>query len=96
MGHDHNDPDHTGHGHGTSDSGKAFAIGVSSESLALKATALGICDALLNQPVEVGAVQPQFAAPLGLCNLRPDLVVRFGWGPTLPLSMGRPADSALI
>jgi hypothetical protein len=66
------------------------------ERFALQATALGIRNAFLNQPVEVGAVGPQFAAAVGLPNLRPDLVVRFGRGPTLPLSMRRPVDAVLV
>lgn len=66
------------------------------ERFALQATALGIRNALLNQPVEVGAIRPQFAAALGLGNLRPDLVLRFGRGPTLPLSMRRPVQSVLV
>lgn len=65
------------------------------ERFALQATALGIRNAFLNQPVEVGSVRPQFAAALGLGNHRPDLVVRFGRGPTLPLSMRRPVQSVL-
>jgi hypothetical protein len=65
------------------------------ERFALQATALGIRNAFLNQPVEVGAVRPRFAAAVGLPNLRPDLVVRFGRGPTLPLSMRRPVDAVL-
>jgi hypothetical protein len=66
------------------------------ERFALQATVLGIRNALLNQPVEVGSVRPQFAAAMGLGELRPDLVVRFGRGPTLPLSMRRPVQSVLV
>jgi hypothetical protein len=66
------------------------------ERFALQATALGIRNALLNQPVEVGSVRPQFAAAIGLGNLRPDLVVRFGRGPTLPYSMRRAVQSVLV
>jgi hypothetical protein len=66
------------------------------ERFALQATALGIRNALLNQPVEVSAVRPQFAAAMGLGSLRPDLVVRFGRGPTLPYSMRRPVQSVLV
>jgi hypothetical protein len=65
------------------------------ERFALQAAALGIRNALLNQPVEVGAIRPQFAAALGLGALRPDLVVRFGRGPSLPLSMRRPVQAVL-
>jgi len=53
------------------------------ERFALQA-ALGIRNALLNQPVEVAAIRPQFAAWLGVGSLRPDLVMRFGRGPTTP------------
>ena len=66
------------------------------ERFALQATALGIRNALLNQPVEVGSVRPQFASALGLGGQRPDLVVRFGRGPAMPLSMGRPVQVVLV
>ncbi|MGB4064594.1 MAG: Tat pathway signal protein [Azonexus sp.] len=66
------------------------------ERFALQATALGIRNALLNQPVEVAVLRPQFAAAIGLGELRPDLVVRFGRGPLMPLSMRRPVQSVLV
>lgn len=66
------------------------------ERFALQATVLGIRNALLNQPVEVGAIRPKFATAMGLGELRPDLVVRFGRGPTLPFSMRRPGQSVLL
>lgn len=67
------------------------------ERFALQATALGIRNAFLNQPVEVAAVRSQFAAWLGIGagKQRPDLVVRFGRGPSTPLSMRRPLESVL-
>jgi len=67
------------------------------ERFALQATALGIRNTFLNQPVEVGAIRPQFAAWLGLASYqRPDLVVRFGRGPAMPLSMRRPVQAVLV
>ena len=66
------------------------------ERFALQATALGIRNALLNQPVEVASVRPQFAIAMGLGDRRPDLVVRFGRGPILPLSMRRPLQSVFV
>jgi len=67
------------------------------ERFALQATVLGVRNALLNQPVEVGAVRHQFAAMLGLnAQQRPDLVARFGRGPLLPLSMRRPVQAVLV
>ena len=66
------------------------------ERFALQATALGIRNAFLNQPVEVGSVRPQFAAALGLGHQRPDLVVRFGRGAVMPMSMRRPVQAVLV
>lgn len=66
------------------------------ERFALQATVLGIRNAFLNQAVEVDAVRTQFGAALGLGKLRPDLVVRFGRGPTMPWSMRRPLQSVMV
>ena len=66
------------------------------ERFALQATALGIRNAFLNQPMEVSAVRPQLASWLGIGHLRPDLVVRFGRGPTMPPSLRRPIQSVLV
>ena len=71
-------------------------VGRAYERFALQATALGIRNAFLNQPVEVAAVRPSFAATLGLTGQRPDLVVRFGRGPTLPRSLRRPVDAVMV
>ena len=65
------------------------------ERFALQATALGIRNAFLNQPVEVSAIRPQFAGFLGIGDRRPDLVVRFGRGPEMPRSLRRPVDAVL-
>ena len=66
------------------------------ERFALQATALGIRNAFLNQPVEVAVVRSPFAAALGIAGQRPDLVVRFGRGPTLPRSLRRPVESVMV
>ena len=66
------------------------------ERFALQAAALGIRNAFLNQPVEVGALRPQFASFLGIGQRRPDLVVRFGRGPEMPRSLRRPIQSVLL
>jgi len=71
-------------------------VGRCYERFALQATALGIRNAFLNQPVEVAALRPPFAAALGLTGQRPDLVVRFGRGPVLPRSLRRPVESVLV
>ena len=71
-------------------------VGRCYERFALQATALGIRNAFLNQPVEVAALRPSFAAAMGLPGQRPDLVVRFGRGPVLPRSLRRPVESVLV
>jgi hypothetical protein len=65
------------------------------ERFALQATALGIKNAFLNQPVEVSSLRPQFATYLGIGDLRPDLVVRFGYGPETRRSLRRPVEAVL-
>lgn len=71
-------------------------VGRCYERFALQATALGIRNAFLNQPLEVAALRPTFATTLGLTGQRPDLVVRFGRGPVLPRSLRRPVEAVLV
>jgi hypothetical protein len=66
------------------------------ERFALQATALGVRTAHLNQPVEVASLRPAFARSLGLPDERPDLVIRFGRGPTMPRSLRRPLPAVLV
>jgi len=66
------------------------------ERFALQATALGIRNAFVNQPVEESSLRPDFAKTLGLGDQRPDLVVRFGRGKEMPRSLRRPVESVLI
>jgi alkylhydroperoxidase/carboxymuconolactone decarboxylase family protein YurZ len=79
----------------TADPAHWVAVGRAYERFALQATALGIRNAFLNQPVEVAAVRSPFAAALGLAGQRPDLVVRFGRGPAMPPSLRRPVDAVM-
>ena len=65
------------------------------QRFALQATVLGIRHAFLNQPVEVAEVRRRFADHLGLGDRRPDLVVRFGYGPEMPLSLRRPVGAVM-
>ena len=66
------------------------------QRLALEATARGLRSAFLNQPIEVPALRPQFAAFLGIGSRRPDLVLRIGRGPDAPRSLRRPLDEVLL
>lgn len=71
-------------------------VGRAYERFALQSAALGIRNAMLNQPVEVSTLRPQFADFLGIGKRRPDLVVRFGRGPKLPSSLRRPIRAVLV
>jgi hypothetical protein len=71
-------------------------VGRCYQRFALQAAALGIRNAMVNQPVEVPALRPEFAAFLNLGKRRPDLVVRFGRGPKLPSSLRRPLEAVLV
>jgi len=71
-------------------------VGRCYERFALQATALGICNAFVNQPVEVPSVRASFATMLGLGGQRPDLVVRFGRGPRMPSSLRRPVQAVMV
>jgi hypothetical protein len=79
-----------------SDKSHWVEVGRCYERFALQATVLGIRNAFLNQPIEVAALRPPFAAALGLTGQRPDLVVRFGRGPVLPRSLRRPVAAVLV
>lgn len=67
-----------------------------SQRFALQATALGLKHAFINQPIEVPAVRGQFATYLGVDGRRPDLVMRFGYGPELPKSLRRPVEHVVL
>ena len=71
-------------------------VGRSYERFALQAAALGINTAMANQAVEVATVRRPFAEAIGLKRRRPDLIVRFGSGPTLPRSLRRPIGDVIL
>jgi nitroreductase len=71
-------------------------VGRACQRFALQATALGLKHAFVNQPVEVAELRSDLASLAGLPGRRPDLVMRFGYGPTLPKSPRRPVDAIII
>lgn len=66
------------------------AVGRACQRFALQATALGLKHAFINQPVEVPALQPELAELVGMAGRRPDVVMRFGFGPLMPYAPRRP------
>ncbi|SFB61612.1 Acg family FMN-binding oxidoreductase [Azotobacter beijerinckii] len=72
------------------------AVGRACQRFALAATTLGLKHAFINQPVEVARLRPELAALVGAPGVRPDTVLRFGYGPTLPYSPRRPLATVMI
>lgn len=71
-------------------------VGRAYERFALQATALDIRTALINQPIEVRQLRPQFESWLKLDGEHALLIVRFGHGPTAPFSLRRPIDDVIV
>ncbi|MDQ0390681.1 Acg family FMN-binding oxidoreductase [Labrys monachus] len=71
-------------------------VGRACQRLMLAATARGLKHAFVNQPVEVAGLRPALAALIGEPGRRPDIVLRLGYGPTLPLSPRRPVAAVLV
>lgn len=71
------------------------AVGRACQRFALQATALGLKHAFINQPVEVASLRSDLAGLIGLPGLRPDIVMRFGYGPLLPYAPRRPVADLL-
>lgn len=71
-------------------------VGRSFERFALQATALGIRNAHINQPIEDLTLRPAFADWIGMTGTRPDLVIRFGRAPLMPMSLRRPVSVVLV
>ncbi|MEL6279812.1 MAG: Tat pathway signal protein [Pseudomonadota bacterium] len=71
-------------------------VGRSFERFALQATLLGIQHAHINQPIEVPEVRSGFADWLGMTGRRPNLVIRFGNAPMMPMSLRRPTKDVIL
>lgn len=72
------------------------AVGQACQRFALQATALGLKHAFINQPVEVPTLRPELAAMIGLPGRRPDVVMRFGFGPLMPYAPRRPVADVIV
>ena len=71
-------------------------VGRACQRFSLQATALGLKTAFMNQPIEVEKFRPDLAALVGMPGRRPDIVMRFGYGPIMPYSPRRQLDAVLI
>lgn len=65
------------------------------QRFSLQATALGLKHSFINQPAEVRSLWPELASLVGLPGRRPDIVIRFGYGATLPYAPRRPVQAVL-
>ncbi|MCY7340018.1 MAG: nitroreductase family protein [Sphingomonas bacterium] len=77
------------------DRGHWVRVGHACQRFALQATALGMKLAFVNQPVEVARFRPELAKLIGLPGRRPDLVMRFGYGPALPYAPRRAVERVI-
>ncbi len=73
-----------------------FNAGRAYQRFALRATLDGLKNAFLNQAVEVPAVRSELQALLGIGGRRPNLVVRYGYGPSMPRSLRRPVNTVIV
>lgn len=73
-----------------------ISVGRAAQRFLLQATALGMKAAFVNQPVEVAALRSDLAGLAGLPGLRPDLLIRFGFGDNLPYSPRRPVAAVIV
>jgi hypothetical protein len=70
-------------------------VGQACQRFTLAATQLGLKTAFINQPVEVVRLRSELAALIGT-KMRPDIVLRFGYGLTLPYSPRRSVASIMV
>ncbi len=73
-----------------------ISVGRACQRFALAATASGLKYAFVNQPIEVARLRPELAALIGERGMRPDIIMRFGYGPTRPFSPRRPVNAVLV
>jgi hypothetical protein len=67
------------------------------ERFALRATAMDVRNAFINQPIEVSTIRPEFERWLDLGESEhAQLMVRFGTGPRMPFSTRRPLDDVIV
>lgn len=78
------------------DSAAWIDVGRACQRLALRATALDLRSAFINQPVEIPALRSQLESWLGLNNMHALLMMRLGRAPLAPYSLRRPLEQVII
>jgi nitroreductase len=73
-----------------------IAAGQAMERILLRACAEGLTSSFLNQPVEVDHLRPRLAETIGRTGGRPQLVMRFGYGPDVEHSPRVSVDDVLL
>jgi hypothetical protein len=71
-------------------------VGRACERFALRAAALDVRCAFVNQPVEVRSLRPEFESSLGLDGEHALLILRVGRAPLAPFSLRRPLEEVII
>jgi hypothetical protein len=80
----------------TNDKEGWVSAGRAYQRFALQAAVDGVRHAFINQPVEVPEVRRELQRLLGLGDRRPNLVVRFGYGPLMPRSLRRKPAEVIV
>lgn len=70
-------------------------VGRACQRFGLAATRAGLKTSFVNQPVEVPELRDALAALVGEPGKRPDIVMRFGHGPSMPYASRRPVAAVL-
>ena len=73
-----------------------IAAGRAYQRLALRATALGLKNAFVNQAVEHPASRAALAKLIGLADKRPNFGLRLGRAATMPYSLRRPVSALMV
>lgn len=73
-----------------------LAAGQAMERILLRACWRGLAASFLNQPVEVESIRPELADAIGRSGERPQLVMRFGYGPEVEHSARTNVDDLLV
>jgi hypothetical protein len=73
-----------------------LAAGQAMERILLRACAHGLTSSFLNQPVEVEALRPRLAEAIDRTGSKPQLVMRFGYGPDVEHSPRASVDDVLL